>query len=449
MSRRAVQRWYHSAGHWAKLLKVSTSTILRVRLGNTWKHLRHPNAGRSKRIRAADPPAWGLVLRTTALVALVLTVASGCSPRDAPAPTYSVGDSAGVTIYENSEGEWSEATAWRLSSEPILTIGELDGPEEYLLFQVIGARRLSNGNIVIANGGTQELRFYDPSGTHLQSIGGEGEGPGEFRRLEEPWPLGSDSIVTWDLRNARLTVFDINGQLGRSFRLDPIPDGIRPYPRGVLADNSLLVYATVLSEGQLPLGQRPLGVYRDSILYARYSLEGAHLTTLIRRQGGEQRLFSGQGGGIAGSLVLYAPVPTATAFGDRLYYGSGESWEIEVYSPDGALTHLFGRAEQNRPFTLETEFEARNFALWPPTPETLPAYRSFIASDDGSLWVENYTRPSEQPSWAVFRDDGRYLGDVETPMGAQVTHVGDDFMLVIWEDELEVEQVQMYELIKP
>ena len=97
-----------------------------------------------------------------------------------------------------------------------------------------------------------------------------------------------------------------------------------------------------------------------------------------------------------------------------------------------------------------------------PIPETLPAHQSFIVSDNGSFWVENYTirfprgptdltdTPSdEQPSWAVFRDDGRYLGDVDTPKGAQVTHIGDDFMLAIWEDELEIQQVQMYELIKP
>ena len=56
--------WYHSGGHWAKLLKVATSTILKVRRGDTWKHLKHPNAGRKTRIRAAGPPAWGLVLRT-------------------------------------------------------------------------------------------------------------------------------------------------------------------------------------------------------------------------------------------------------------------------------------------------------------------------------------------------------------------------------------------------
>ncbi len=86
-----------------------------------------------------------------------------------------------------------------------------------------------------------------------------------------------------------------------------------------------------------------------------------------------------------------------------------------------------------------------------PIPETMPAYESFLVSDNGNLWVENYTYvlSSEQPSWAVFRDDGRYLGDVETPIGAQVTHIGDDFVLVIWEDDLEVQQVRMYGLIKP
>ncbi len=397
---------------------------------------------------------------TTALVALVLTVASGCSPQDAPAPTYSVGDSAGVTIYENSGGEWSEATAWRLSSEPILTIGASDGPEEYLLFQASGARRLSNGNIVITNSGTQELRFYDPNGRHVRSVGGEGDGPGEFRSDEfRPmgpiWPLGSDSIAVWDSGNQRLTVFDIDGELGRSFRLDRIPGVLALAPRGILDDNSVLVSGL---DGIPPAGR---GWFTNS--YARSSLEGAHLTTLVQRPGGESN--NNPTGGFGGA-VPYGRVATVTAFGNRWYYGSSDSWEIEVYSPDGALTHLFRRDEPNRPVTQEMMDEYRDpfsdprvqatlalegRSLPPPDTfsETLPAYRSFIASDDGSLWVENYTRPSEQPSWAVFREDGRFLGDVETPIGAQVTHIGDDFVLVIWEDELEVQQVQMYELIKP
>ncbi len=40
--------WAHPAGHWAQLLKVSPSTILAVRRGDTWKYLEHPNVGRKK-----------------------------------------------------------------------------------------------------------------------------------------------------------------------------------------------------------------------------------------------------------------------------------------------------------------------------------------------------------------------------------------------------------------
>ena len=376
---------------------------------------------------------------------------AGCGQEAAQdAQSFQVRDSAGVTIYDNSGGEWTEATAWTLSSDPILTIGELDGPEEYLLFRASGARRLSNGNIVIANAGTHELRFYDPKGTHLRSVGGEGDGPGEFRLIGDPWLLGSDSIVIWDSRNARLTVFDINGELGRSFRLDPIPETFRPTPEGVLADNSLLVSARIEWEGQVTQG-----ISRDSILYARYSLEGARTATVLRSQGAQWNIGMLDGSQII-AWVPDAPNLAATIFGDRWYFGSGETWEIEVYSPEGALTHRLRRDAPNRLFVPEIEDEDPEMApgiarFWAsmPIPETFPAYRSFIASDAGNLWVENYTRPNEQPSWAVFRDDGRYLGEVDTPMGAQVTHIGDDFVLVIWEDELGVQQVRMYELIKP
>ncbi len=41
--------WRNPAGHWGKLLKVSPSTILAARRGDTWKHLKHSNAGRKKK----------------------------------------------------------------------------------------------------------------------------------------------------------------------------------------------------------------------------------------------------------------------------------------------------------------------------------------------------------------------------------------------------------------
>ena len=81
-----------------------------------------------------------------------------------------------------------------------------------------------------------------------------------------------------------------------------------------------------------------------------------------------------------------------------------------------------------------------------PFPETFPAYRSFLVDDERNLWVAEYRR---WPRWAVFDPEGRFLGNVPTPRNGQVTHIGSDFVLGVWRDEMDVEQVRVYRLIKP
>jgi hypothetical protein len=86
-----------------------------------------------------------------------------------------VRDSGGVRIVENTSPQWLESQQWRLTEEPIVDIGGGDTAEEQL-HRVRGAARLSDGRIVVADGGSQELRFYAPSGEHERSAGGRGGG---------------------------------------------------------------------------------------------------------------------------------------------------------------------------------------------------------------------------------------------------------------------------------
>ena len=204
----------------------------------------------------------------------------------------------------------------------------------------------------------------------------------------------------------------------------------------------------------------PRGLHRDSIVYVRRSSNSV-LEELVKRPGRERQTAE-IAGGIASFSTPYGPAPYVVAAADRWFYGYGERYEIEVYTKDGTLTDLYRRDKQHRPITAEIAAayrEQMSESNMPAAvirmradmdlPETMPAFRRLVANDNGGLWVENYTRSSEQPSWAVFRGDGRYLGDVDTPMGAYVRQIGDDFVLVSWEDELDVEYVQMYELIRP
>ena len=86
-------------------------------------------------------------LLTNALVALVLTVASGCSPRDAPDPTVTRRDSAGVAVVFSPTPR-----QYRVVSEPAsLSIGLVSGEPEYLFDDVSDALRLSDGRVVVAH----------------------------------------------------------------------------------------------------------------------------------------------------------------------------------------------------------------------------------------------------------------------------------------------------------
>lgn len=61
-------------------------------------------------------------------------------------------------------------------------IGEEDGAEEYLLGRIDGVLIDRSGNIIVADGLAHNVRVYDRNGVHLSTIGGKGDGPGEFRR---------------------------------------------------------------------------------------------------------------------------------------------------------------------------------------------------------------------------------------------------------------------------
>lgn len=111
-------------------------------------------------------------LSSTFLLALL---ACGNGPR---APGV-VTDSAGVVIIESEVGAKGE---WALVSNPSLEIASASDDSSEPLYRVVGLARLGD-HTVVANGGTNQIFFYDSAGNRVRSIGREGGGPGEFERL--------------------------------------------------------------------------------------------------------------------------------------------------------------------------------------------------------------------------------------------------------------------------
>lgn len=130
--------------------------------------------------------------------ALVLTASlSSCGPLEKGSGTL-FSDSAGVTLAAAEAPAWAPGEGWLVNEEPTLQIGAMDGLPEYQFTELVGAVRLSDGRIVVADRGASELRFFGPDGGFQARVGRQGEGPGEFRRLEYVGVFQGDSLVTFD-----------------------------------------------------------------------------------------------------------------------------------------------------------------------------------------------------------------------------------------------------------
>ncbi|NIM51793.1 MAG: hypothetical protein GTN62_12635 [Gemmatimonadales bacterium] len=385
-------------------------------------------------------------------------VCLGCAVGEGTDLGYTVSDSAGVTIVENTLGIWAAGTEWQVAEEPSLDIGTLDGAEPYQLFQVSGVARLPSGGIVVGNGGTRELRFFDASGRFLKAVGRKGGGPGEFEGLGALGIVGGDSIAVYDWNLHRVSVFDAAGNFGRSFTIQM--SGGSPFGLGPFDDGSWL-FTTSFTFAP----SRVSMVVRDTAAYYHFDRHGQLLDSIGRFPSWEYFVQGTEQGAAAISLP-FGRGRAAVVFGNRFYAGITDRYEITRYTPDGRAELIVRKRHEHRQVTPEdiqeekaARLEAASSENWRrrtermyldmPIPSTMPAFINLRVDALGNLWVAEYGRPGEGGQlWTVFDGDGRMLGVVGTPAGLTVHEIGPDYLLGTWQDELDVEHVRVYEVIK-
>jgi hypothetical protein len=374
-----------------------------------------------------------------------------------------VRDSAGVEIVENSDFAWPDGQGWRLASQPVLDIGAIDTDPNQQLFQVVGALRLSDDRIVIANSGTSELRFYDISGRFISKSGRKGGGPGEFQGLRWLGRTGADSLLAFDWRTRRLSIFDPAGNFVRSVTLD----ALAPAPPshiyvGLFGDGSLMIGAQRL----FAAGTIQSGVHNDTIFHLRFDSRGLTHDTIGRHPGAESYILV-HDGGLELVPLPFGRTPRTAVYQSAYYFGRGDSYAIDLYSAAGKLTRSIRNRKPNERVTaddrrryierslegIDDDDERRvieSLMSDIPFPATMPVYAELRLDSEGYLWVEDYRKAGdERPRWTVFDPSGRMLGMVEMPDRFTIHQIGPDFVLGSGKDEMDIEHVRLYELIKP
>lgn len=332
-----------------------------------------------------------------------------------------------------------------LRGGPILDLGEEQG------VLAVTSVSLGENRVAVADPTTREVSVYTIGGDLQLSVGGPGEGPGEFASLASVVRCGS-AWAAWDPRLDRLTVVR-GSELEGTFRLPEIDGGLPQRP-SCFEERLLVPYLSV--------GEPSLGSYRPDVSVHQFSLDGRHQRRIRTIPWDERtRHTSSDGPRLLGKVTVL--VPTQNGFwvgtGDDGYSLVHYGWEGEqtgaarldvpprpVLRPD--LEHMWNRqlraAEQYGPDVVDGLRRNQQALEYP---EHYPPYESAFLDEQSSLWVKRYAGPRDNAeSWDIFDSAGAHMGTFRGPDGFRLTDARGSLAAGVWRDEYDVERARVYRL---
>jgi hypothetical protein len=212
----------------------------------------------------------------------------------------------------------------------------------------------------------------------------------------------------------------------------------------------------------------PSGVFRGASGLLRAGKDLAHVDTLLFFGDVEQIALKAP----FGSFPVRAPLAreTSVAHGGtppRICVGTQRERQVQCFGP-GESSVIVRWSGEPRPVRKEelaawreavleqlgeklAEDQLRPILQQVSGPAQRPPYSDIRLDESGNLWVRLGPTREGPRSWVdhnVFDAKGALLGTLPLPP-IRVLEIGEDHILGVYEDELEVEYLHLYSLVKP
>lgn len=369
------------------------------------------------------PSYPGRVLR--ALLFTTILLLAGC------------GESGGEISPEDAPAGWSLVEELRIGSDE-------PGPE---LFGQIAALAVDDdGRILVLDQQASELRIFAPDGSHEATVGGPGEGPGEFLR-----PFGvavhPEDATTWVVATNRYTVFDHGGEFVTTHPR-PFSYFALPWPGGFGQDGHLGDVASSTTFVRLDDGLEPvdtLAIPTVEVEQIRVTRDdGAGLMTLVRPFASRLHWQVDRDGRLWTAESARMHFVATTASGDTVETRGREHTPVPVTPAEaeeaaaGVEMAIGGLGTDVR---VEGDLRAAPMK---------PAFQTFLVDDDGRLWVDPSVPEDAAPALELWTAAGDWAGRIERPSGLELGFPrpvarGPHFWAVVT-DELGVPNVVRYRI---
>lgn len=416
-------------------------------------------------------------------VALGLTV-TACGRKEAvpvaaDTPVIERTTDGNVRTVRNVSGSTWGAPAYLVEE---LSIGVLEGAEEYMLGQVASIWA-TDDRVYVIDTQVPVVRVYDHNGQHVADVGRTGQGPGEYgARPGTVVVLSDGTVVLNDQGNERLVFFGRDhdplrtwsSEEGHVFDLRPTNDGT------LLAGLGLMPEAPAGNVFELTAAVATIGAgpeFTDLRLVPTFDLEDQ---LIVVETGGRARM------GLSGRMLLRPAVSWTVRPDGAIVAGASDHYRFEVHSADGAVLSVERLADpvpvsaaEAAYVVRQVEGQVRRMAPdWVYTGRPVATHKPYyvdIRTDiDSRIWVERQgpsvpqtdcvedpredgTASLRRPCWKaptileVFDPEGAYLGEVRRPddLTFEATFVNGDEYWAAVEDTDGLVTVRRFRIVTP
>ncbi len=411
-----------------------------------------------------------------ALISLLALACSDTSPDDpiVVADTLERTVESGVEAIRVPRAVLNSLPTRQVASIPDLVIGEVNSIPEESFGYVAGVAELPDRSVAVADAQVNSIQIFDRQGDFLYSIGGAGEGPGEFGSLGEI-SVSSDTLYAMDQRRKAVLKFNLLGEFMGRIPLQGVA-GITIDLKSYRPQSASMPYTYRKAVNGYPRGvPEGDGPHPVKLYLSRYdTLEGARIDSLDAAETFQVMLTEAeavavQESGLAsftvGSIMIHplSPELRFTFLGNSPVTGWSDSGEISFLSESGKLVRKVHidppesavSADDSRYLDWVVSRVPRDEApiirrSWSvlEAPESAPKFFGLEAGREGDLWVamgpvevsdsdELWTR------WLVVDTSGMPVEWVLAPTG-EVSEIGRESILYLTADDLGVQRIAVH-----
>lgn len=319
---------------------------------------------------------------------------------------------------------------WTMTEEPLKLTEDLrlSETEDFYFGSITALDVTSEGRMVVSDMQANHIKVLAPDGSLIDTLGGPGEGPGQFQRLGRVQVARGDSLFAYDSQQTRLTVYgpDSPYRLSRTIAISR--------EKARIGRVHVLDEALVGVEFNIVRQPKEGVQHPDPLPWRLLSETGVPEDTLFRTRPQPFALKKISGGFSVESIPFARQAHVAVRPDTQMYVGWPDSLHVTATVPTGQSETMVSIPapsppvqEADRDSALsDVETDLHNM-IGSAIPDTKPAFTDLIVADDGRIWIQ---RPTETPDaetvpWWVLTPDTKTIRRVRLPRRVQLEVVQD------------------------